>query len=70
MIVYVQHLQICAGTVEKRQALVCHTKSMEKIMLNQHFMMLTIICDLIEPVEPPLNALDMNIVHTTTNTVW
>ena len=30
VIIYVQHLQICfksAGTVEKRQVLVCHTKS-------------------------------------------
>ena len=47
-IIYVQHLQICfksAGTVEKRH---CHTKSMEKIMLNQHFVML--ISDLFEPV--------------------
>ena len=37
VIIYVQHLQICfksAGTVEKRQVLVCHTKSME---LSQHF---------------------------------
>ena len=43
MIIHVQHLQICfksASTVEKRQVLVCHTKSMEKIMLNQHFLML------------------------------
>ena len=51
MIIYVQHLQICfksAGTVEKRQVLVCHTKSMEKIVLNQHFVML--ISDLSEPV--------------------
>ena len=35
VIIYVQHLQICfksAGTVEKRQVLVCHTKSMEKII--------------------------------------
>ena len=55
MIIYVQHLQICfkpEGIVEKRQVLVCHTKSMEKIMLNQHFVML--ISDLFEPVEPPL----------------
>ena len=55
MIIYVQHLQICfksAGTAEKRQVLVCHTKSMEKIMLNRHFVML--ISDLFEPVEPPL----------------
>ena len=32
VIIYVQHLQICfefGGTVEKRQVLVCHTKSME-----------------------------------------
>ena len=32
VIIYVQHLQICfksAGTVEKRQVLVCHIKSME-----------------------------------------
>ena len=37
VIIYVQHLQIClksAGTLEKRQVLVCHTKSME---LSQHF---------------------------------
>ena len=37
VIIYVQHLQICfesGGTVEKRQVLVCHTKSME---LSQHF---------------------------------
>ena len=36
VIIYVQHLQICfksVGTVEKRQVLVCHTKSME---LSQH----------------------------------
>ena len=35
--VIIHHLQICfksAGTVEKRQVLVCHTKSME---LSQHF---------------------------------
>ena len=61
MIIYVQHLQICfklVGTVEKRQVLVCHTKSMEKIMLNQHFVML--ISDLFEPVGPPL-ILDMHV---------
>ena len=55
MILYVQHLQICfksAGTVEKRQVLVCPTKSMEIIMLNQHFAML--ISDLYDPVGPPL----------------
>ena len=37
VIIYVQHLQICfesGGTVEKRQVLVRHTKSME---LSQHF---------------------------------
>ena len=37
VIIYVQHLQTCfksAGTVENRQVLVCHTKSME---LSQHF---------------------------------
>ena len=37
VIIYVQHLQICfksTGTVEKRQVVVCHTKSME---LSQHF---------------------------------
>ena len=36
VIIYVQHLQICfksAGTVEKRQVIVCYTKSME---LSQH----------------------------------
>ena len=53
MIIYVQDLQICfksAGTVEKSQVLVCHTKSiMEKIMLNQHFVML-----ISDPVGPPL----------------
>ena len=55
ILIYVQHLQICfksAGTVEKRQVLVCHTKSMDKIMLNQHFVML--ISNLFEPVAPPL----------------
>ena len=54
--IYVQHLQICfksPGTVEKWQVLVCHTKSMEKIMLNQHFVIL--ISDLLEPVGPPLD---------------
>ena len=53
--IYVQYLQVCfksGGTVEKRQVLVCHTKSMEKIMLNQHFAML--ISDLYDPVGPPL----------------
>ena len=37
VIIYVRHLQNCfesGGTVEKRQVLVCHTKSME---LSQHF---------------------------------
>ena len=60
MIIYVQHLQICfksAGTVEKRQVLICHTKSMEKIMLNQHFAML--ISDLYDPVGPPLASMSL-----------
>ena len=34
------------------QVLACHIKSAEKIMLNQHFLML--ISDFFEPVGPPL----------------
>ena len=49
MIIYVQHLQICfksGGTVEKRQVLVCHTKS------GAESAFLILISDLYDPVRP------------------
>ena len=50
MIIYVQHLQLLQ-VIRYRQVLVHHTKSMEKIMLNQHI--LKLICKLIISVGPP-----------------